>query len=255
MKKLVHVLFIVLYGTTCISAQNSKDAPDKVYTVKTTHLQNLYINLPENYNTSNSYNVLIVLHGFGGDAENLIRPFRSYSKLPIIIAAPQGLYETGAGGYSWYYVTKNKKIWEIADKFSTEYIVEVVKEIKENYDVDDIFIFGFSQGASLASKAGVKNPDLFKGIAAVGGNLPEIEPEGELITDEILNDAKKVKIFASVGSYDQVVKRDSFDKQVKYLEEKGFDVTRFIYEGGHDLTRDLLEQLYLWIKSNSRNFD
>lgn len=121
--------------------------------VKADNLQKVILQFPENFDPEKEYPLLVVLHGNGGAARRIASVFSPFSKEDVILVFPEGQYPKmtmGSVGYSWYLQTKDKSIWEIADKLSITNVHEVIKAINTKYKINKNFVFGFSQGASLA---------------------------------------------------------------------------------------------------------
>ncbi len=146
------------------------------------------IQLPSSFDSSKSYPLLIALHGNGGVAANLASLFGYYQDKPVIVAVPQGQYTAGDGvGYSWFYETKDRSKWEEADSLSVVNILSVINEITANYKIN-VYMMGFSQGASLAYMTGLKHPDRIMGIIALAGFMPDVGQTGSLLKK---NDIRK----------------------------------------------------------------
>ena len=55
------------------------------------------------------------------------------------------------------------------DMISTEYVATVVENLRDIYNISDVFLFGFSQGCSLTWLTGLRYPDKFSGLIGFGG--------------------------------------------------------------------------------------
>ncbi len=258
--------FTLLYGCLIIilafssgSCTQSIDASsytasanDIVHVTKAQRLQKVIIKLPDNYDKNKTYPVLFSLHGNGGDAQSLANIFNPYTSMEVIFVFPQGQYTKQFGGYSWYLETTNKAIWELGDLLSADNLIAALDEVKSYYKTGDVYIFGFSQGASLAYMTGLKYSSRIKGIAAVGGILPEIDVEGSVIKTVDINNAVNLKMLIARGSLDTTVPKENYDIQKDFFSSKGYDVYNFEYSGAHEITTGLLQKIFLWMDEKSR---
>ncbi len=218
-------------------------------------MQEVLVRLPRGFDGEKSYPLLVMLHGNGGQAAGLYSRLEPYSGRPVIQAFPEGQYPRAVSsslGFSWYYVTPDKNLWEATDSLSVENILEVIDALSVRYKVGYVYIFGFSQGASLAYMAGLRNPALVRGIAAVGGRLPEVGGLGSMLTAQTVEQAKAVKIFIARGRDDDLMPRTSFDGQKEFFLSKGFEVKVLEYIGGHFLTPGLLDEIFSWVQSDGQ---
>lgn len=211
--------------------------------------QRVLLKLPRGFDAKKKYPLLIALHGNGGTAEGLSPAFNGFRDKQILIALPQGGYPKANGGYSWFYETPDRSVWEAADKISVSRVVEAISEVKSLYPVENVYLFGFSQGVSLAYMIALLHPSLVTGVAAVAGILPEIDREGSILHAADMEKAKNVRIFIARGTSDGLVERRHMTSQNEYFVSKGFDVTFYEFQGGHTLTSELMGRVLEWMRS------
>lgn len=250
----IYIALIMLFYTPgCNQSPVTPGTPganDKYIVSKVQRLQTMIVKLPDNYNPAETYPVLFALHGNGGDAAGLASLFNEYSQAPVIIAVPQGLYSKYSGGYSWFFETNDKDLWEAGDPLTVDNITSHITELKSKYKIGKVYIFGFSQGASVAYMTGLKNPTVVRGIAAVGGSLPDIDVKGSIITSAEVNNAVGLKVLIARGTGDPLASRDSYDRQVDFFKTRNFTLTNFQYMGAHELNNEILGRIFLWIEED-----
>lgn len=221
---------------------------DEIKYAKASKVQKIRIKLPENYNIEKNYPVLILLHGNGGNAYDMSEVFASYKKFPVIIAIPEGQYpKSSIAGYSWYFETNSKQLWERFDILAAESIMETVNELKNSYRCSDFYIMGFSQGASLAYMTGLLFPQKIKGVAAIGGILPEIDIAGSTIKSTHIENAKYLKLLIARGISDPLVEKKIYDQQVEFFKSHKFSLMEYEYQGGHNLSQEIILKIFQWI--------
>ncbi|MBN2092308.1 hypothetical protein JW964_21995 [candidate division KSB1 bacterium] len=216
--------------------------------VRTQKFQKCWLQLPDNYDKNIAYPLLIALNGNGGDSENLAAFMAQFANEPVIIAIPEGLYLKPGGGFSWFYETSNKSLWRELDTLSVNFINHTIQEVKSHYRINNIFIFGFSQGATLAYISGVRLADQVTGIAAVGGVLPEIDTPYAVITSNDIAAGKKLRILIARGNSDPLVKKKQVEAQRDLFKSKGYEITFFEYTGTHTLTQEVVLKILKWMK-------
>ena len=99
-----------------------------------------------------------------------------------------------------------------------------------------------SQGCSLAYTAGLSDPELVRGIICFGGWLDE-----EILTEEKLKLAGGVRVFIAHGNHDNVVEFEKGRQALARLEELGFDVTFYEFDGAHQVPEDACLAAQEWM--------
>jgi len=256
--KLVFILIILFISDVAFCQKNENGLKQPTFLelnknlllVEADNLQIVILQFPDTYDPEKEYPLLVVLHGNGGGAKSISSLFLPYSNKDVILVFPQGQYPKmamGEVGYSWYLETSDRDVWEIADSFSMTNVVEVIRAVNSKYKVDKNYVFGFSQGASLAYSIGFKFPELINGVIAAGGRMPEIDKKGSVISSQDIESAKTLNIMLTRGNKDQLAGNKQFVFQRKFLEKQGFNVYSFEYDGGHYLSSSLLEKVFDWV--------
>ena len=206
------------------------------------------LKLPESYDSSRTYPLLVALHGNGGTSAGFAPLFSSLARASVLVAVPQGEYRKPAGGYSWFFETSDRSLWEEYDTRSVAGVVALISDLRARYPIGNVFVLGFSQGASLAYMTGLRNPSLVSGVLAISGYLPEIDREGSIVHAQDVVNARNVEIFVARGTSDSLVSRQAYTVQRDYLVTNGYSVTEFEFAGAHYLTEDLLFRVLQWLK-------
>ncbi|MCK5145496.1 alpha/beta fold hydrolase, partial [bacterium] len=157
---------------------------------------------PKHYKSTQQVPLLIALHGNGDTADAYVKAFSSYADQGLILAIPQGAYQVENGGFSWFYFTEDRTLWEQYDTLSVQKLMSVIRGLKELYSITETYILGFSQGASLAYMTGLLYPSEINGILAISGSMPEIDQPGSIVHAEDIIAAQDVKLFIAQGTHD-----------------------------------------------------
>ena len=195
--------------------------------------------------------VLIMLHGYGSDANDL---FSFASELPeeLFIISAQAPYPLPPYGNAWYAINFDSVQGKFSDDFqaieSRNKIVRFIDEVVENYpvDPDNISLLGFSQGTILSYAVALSYPERVKNVVALSGYInPEI-----LEKDYKAKDFSKLAIYASHGTQDQVIPVSWARKSPEILESLGIEHTYSEFPVGHGVAPQNLMELNAWLKKH-----
>jgi predicted esterase len=119
------------------------------------------IGLPPDYDSTKTYGLMVSLHGYGSNPNNIMQGLSGVpQKMGYIVLAPYGTHPLGRDRYNW----GNRDDAEVK-------VLETIKTARSIYKIDPsrIILLGFSLGASHAYYIGTKNAGLFRGIIPIAG--------------------------------------------------------------------------------------
>lgn len=213
---------------------------------------NLYYLIQEPKIKHDKNPLLILLHGFGSNEEDL---FSFASELPqdhyvISVRAP---YDLQPYGHAWYAIhfdaDENKFSDNVQAKQSVELISDFIDEVVKQYPIDakNITLIGFSQGAILSYATALTFPDKISKVVALSGYFnQEIMPE---VIDK--NAVSHLKFFVSHGSVDQVIPVEWARKAKPALENLGLEVDYHEYPVGHGVAPQNFYDFKNWLVKQS----
>jgi phospholipase/carboxylesterase len=178
--------------------------------------------------------VLILLHGYGSNEEDL---FSFATELPddcyvISVRAPYDLQPYGHAWYAIHFDADENKFSDNAQaKESVELIASFIDEIVKQYAIDtkNVTLIGFSQGAILSYATALTYPEKIAKVVALSGYFnQDILPE--VIDTKAIS---HLKFFVSHGSVDQVIPVEWARKAKPALENLGLEVAYHEYPIGH----------------------
>jgi predicted esterase len=206
----------------------------------------VYIHLPDKYDVSKKYTLIIGLHGFGDNAKNFSNLWKAMDKEKFIYACPEALYPMNFGkeiGYSWGIPDSiSEDIDNESRTQADKNVAEMARKLKAEYNISETYLMGFSQGCGLTYTAGIINYDLFKGLICFGGWL-----DTKWLSDEQLKKANRLKIAIIHGIEDNVVKFENAEKANKKLTEMGYSVSFRTFKGGHQMSKSELGNALEWM--------
>ena len=191
------------------------------------------------------HKAIILLHGVGSNKQDL---FSLAPQLPddYWIIAPRGQFTLGAGRYAWYQVdfSTGKPVINAAQEASSREVIRVfVKEIKQRYGIEEVYLGGFSQGAIMSYSIGLTHPKEVKGIIALSGRiLDEIKP---LVKENA--DLQQLQVFIAHGVADNTLPIHYARAAKAYLGSLGVQLSYHEYEIGHQVNSAVVKDLQSWL--------
>ena len=189
-----------------------------------------------------SKKLMIILHGRGDSAEGFtsLPPFFNIDEMNYLLLDAPFEYYTG---YSWYPLTPNQLP---GIEHSSMMLTKVLDTLfEEEFNANESFLFGFSQGALLTFEFGARYEKVLAGYIAVSGYIYDAEK----LLYEMNKEVKNSHWLCTHGTYDAVLPFEVSKKQVKILQENGFDVAFKAYEKEHSINKDELEMIAEWMKN------
>lgn len=197
------------------------------------------IKLPENYDPSKKYPLLVFLHGSGQDEQGILNLPRSSGDFIEIAPLARDIYYCYSSGSS-----------QID-------ILEAVEDVSTHFSVDEdkIVIGGFSMGGYGALRTYYEHPELYKGVAVFAGHphLASNWLEGEhphFLQDKYLNDFSGIPVFIYHGRKDGSLPVQKAEALIQKLKEVGANVTySLVEEKGHQYPDEQTNAQYFeWLK-------
>jgi len=178
---------------------------------------------------------LVMLHGRGGTASDIISLAREFNTRDMALIAPQ------ASNNSWYPysfmapVAQNQPALDSALQLIDEAVAEV---IAAGIPAEHIYFAGFSQGACIMLEYITRNAKRYGGaVAFTGGLIGE-----KLNTANYTGDFGNTPILITTGDPDPHVPLSRVEESALILKNMGADVTVKIYKGRpHTITANEIE--------------
>jgi len=188
-----------------------------------------------------SKKVMIVLHGRGDSSEGftILPDLLNIDEMNYLLLDAPFEYFTGL---SWYQLPPNQLP---GIKHSSQLLSESLDMLfEEEFDVQESFLFGFSQGALLTFEFGARYHQKLAGYIAISGYIYD----AETLLQEMNSDLQDASWLCTHGTYDEVLPYEISKKQVEQLQEGGLNVAFHTYEKEHSLDRDEIAMISAWIK-------
>lgn len=180
---------------------------------------------------------VIMLHGRGADAANILSLAKNFGRPDIAFLAPE------AAGNTWYPqsflapVSEN----EPGRTSALELIADILGLlITREILPERIALLGFSQGACLALEFAARQPDRYGAVVALTGGLigAAIDPA------DYPGSLEGTPVFIGSSDVDPHIPLDRVRESTAVLQAMGGDVTERIYPGmGHTINEDEVEHV------------
>jgi len=190
------------------------------------------------FNSESATNRLILLHGWGADAQDLVtvgklltKDFGDCFEL-VFFSAPQ-LHPSGLGR-QWYPLYPHK--WEQIPKAVSDLERRLDNLCYEKIPLNKTLLLGFSQGGAMALELATRKK--FAGVFALS-SYPH--PEWQPLSD-------MPPVFLCHGNMDEVVSKEASKKSFDILIKNGIKSDLYFFQGGHEINNDLIEHCRKIIK-------
>lgn len=178
---------------------------------------------------------LVMIHGRGGTAEDIIEVSKYLNVPDFAVVAPQ------AYNNSWYPLSfmapeKQNEPWLTS---ALDLLKEVELELNSHgITSENIYFFGFSQGACLTLEYITRNAKRYGGaVAIIGGLIGETINTGDYITD-----FEETPVFIGTSNPDPHVPLERVERTAEILQYKNANVKLKVFENsGHTILQEEVE--------------
>lgn len=211
-----------------------------------------YLALPPKALSNSKPSVLLILHGYGADEHDLLflRDLVGPEYLTISLQAPIPL---SWGGYAWYHLGQGENGLVPDDESRKESEKLLVNELaavieKEGGNLEDVLLAGFSQGAAMSYS--ILNRDLkqigitLRGLLIMSGYIPR-----DIVEDFSKKQIDGLNVMITHGTHDELISHEALSEASNILESQGASVTARLYECGHGMLPETIEDIRIWIAS------
>lgn len=192
-----------------------------------------------------SRKAIILLHGVGSNEQDLFG-LANYLPDDFYIISARGPYTLGAGRFAWYNVdfSTGKPVIQADQELSSRAVIKTfVEQIKAKYELDEVYLGGFSQGAIMSFSVGLTNPAAVKGIIAFSGRLLEQVRPAIVKSDALA----KVKVFLAHGTHDGTLPVQYARDARTFLQTLNVPLTYHEYAMGHQISQETLTDVKAWL--------
>jgi predicted esterase len=178
---------------------------------------------------------VILLHGRGASARDILSLAGAFGRTDIVYVAPQ------ATGNTWYphrFLVPRAENQPHLDS-ALRVVGRVLADLADSgLPPHKVVLAGFSQGACLASDYAARNPRRYGGVIAFSGGLI-----GDMVAaSDFSGDLAGTPAFVGCSDVDGHIPADRVRLTAEVLETLGAEVTVRLYPGmGHTINQDEVE--------------
>jgi len=189
-------------------------------------------NIYQSGNLDNPTKALIMIHGRGGTAKDIMGLAEYLNVGEYLLIGPEASQNTWYPNSFIAPISSNQPKLNQALELINQ-AVEVAKE--KGIQSENIYFLGFSQGACLTLEYTSRNAQKYGGIVAfTGGLIGE-----ELIRDHYKGDFENTPVFIGTSDPDFHVPVERVQETTKLMRELGAQVEEKIYPSmGHTITQE-----------------
>ncbi len=195
-------------------------------------------------NIDEATRVLILLHGRGAQAEDILSLAQVLNVGDFSLIAPQATNNTWYP-YSFLAPPQQNEPWLSSALQMLDNVVDDL--ISRGILSENIYFSGFSQGACLTLEFATRNGRRWGGVAAfVGGLIGD-----RIYRENYSGDFASTPIFIGTSDPDQHVPVTRVIETSDLLREMGATVEQKIYPGaGHAISQDAIRSANAWVFTN-----
>jgi predicted esterase len=182
-----------------------------------------------------------VCHGYGQLAQYFLRRFDVLHDQRTLIVAPEGFSRfytegfNGPVGASW--MTREDRLDEIHDfsEFLQMLYDQFVPQLSPQVSIT---LFGFSQGCATICRWALARHPHFHRMLLYAGSLPT---DLDFLSEKTYLSSRELTWI--YGHSDQYITPDRVSAQLDFAKAQQLDLHVLTFDGGHEVRRDVLQQL------------
>ena len=182
---------------------------------------------------------LLLLHGTGGNEEDLIPPAQELAPGAALLSPRGKVSEYGAPRF---FRRLAEGVFDHEDLlFRTHELAEFVEAASEAYGLDPskVVAVGYSNGANVAASMILLHPGLLRAAVLFRAMVP-FEPD-------VTPDLSGMHVFLAAGRMDRMIPPDNTQHLADILDEAGADVDLRWRDTGHPLTYEEVGEAKEWL--------
>ena len=211
--------------------------------MKDTDLDFIHRFVPPNSNAKEAKLTLLLLHGTGGNEDDLIPLGKELSPNASILSVRGKVLENGMPRF---FRRLEEGVFDMEDlKIRTDELAEFIVKSSSAYmfDAESVIAVGYSNGANIAASLLLRRPQVLAGAILFRAMVPFIPT--------VMPDLSKKSIILLEGLYDPIVTKGEAKSLLELFTKTQSSVTLKWQNSGHNLTQEDIIAAKKWLESNS----
>lgn len=217
--------------------------------------------------------LVLLVHGRAGDSKVMWIFAKAFASTNPLIIAPEGEVDDygdrtpNEPGFSWWPIhgqpaltadpaTKTSRLKEVEQSLlKLKNFIDLLSH-RFKFDRSKIYAAGFSQGGAVVGSLSLFYPELFKGVAILGGFIPyAIVNDSTLVDPSIRNRTANIptKYFFFHGTEDKALPLARNQETRDWLSSRGAELTFVSDSVGHKVSSAGIRALTSWFEDLSAN--
>lgn len=187
---------------------------------------------------------LLLLHGTGGSERDLIPLAQMIAPSASILGVRGNVEENGMPRF---FRRLAEGVFDEKDLiFRSKELNDFISEMAEEYDFDrnHVVAIGYSNGANIAASLMYLFEKTLHGAILFHAMIP--------LRDVQLPNLSNTPVFIGAGKRDPLIKPEETKELLAELQKAKAEVTEYWTEGGHELSREEVEQAKIWYEKKVR---
>jgi phospholipase/carboxylesterase len=200
--------------------------------------------IPSDSGKDNESLTLLLLHGTGGNENDLIPIAEMLKIMNASILSPRG--QVLENGMPRFFRRLAEGVFDIEDlKFRTNELADFVLDASKMYDFDlnRTVAIGYSNGANIAASMLLLRPKILSSFILFRPMIP--------LVPDTLPDLSSKHVLISAGLHDPIVQRYQTEDLLDLLKKVGAKVSIQWQNSGHELTQRDVKAARKWMVPSS----
>jgi phospholipase/carboxylesterase len=211
--------------------------------MKDTHLGFIHRFVPPNSNAKEAMPTLLLLHGTGGNEDDLIPLAKELAPNASILSVRGKVLENGMPRF---FRRLEEGVFDMEDlKIRTDELAEFIVKSSSAYKLDPerVIAVGYSNGANIAASVLLRRHEVLAGAILFRAMVPFIPT--------VMPDLSKKSIILLEGLYDPIVSKAEAQSLLEMFTKPQSSVTLKWQNSGHNLTQEDIVAAKKWLESDS----
>jgi phospholipase/carboxylesterase len=185
--------------------------------------------------------IIILIHGFGSNEQDLISLAPSIAGNHVFVSV-RGPVTINPNQFAWFNVQFNgsqRIIDSEQAQSSGKLLIEFINQISQEFDTDNVTLLGFSQGAMMSYDIVFSGPNLINKVIALGGRILDQTKAKAILKTEL----KTPNVLIAHGNQDQTVPIYFAGDAEEFLSSLNIKNVLKTYPIGHTISQAQIDDI------------